>query len=322
MTVILSATLPPDLLARVEAAHAIVQVPVGTPPQDVVTDIARRAEVRGMLCTLKTRVDETLLNTFPQLKVVSNYAVGFDNVSIPLADARKVLVCNTPGVLDAAVADLTFGFVLCLARNLLPMHEFVRSGAWAAKPAPLAQDLAGKRLGLLGMGRIGRMVAQRAKAFGMNVSYHNRNHDTASEQSGIAGYLERDALFSQCDFVSVHVPLTDETRNSVGQREFGLMKPTAYFINTSRGAVVDEAALITCLQQKRIAGAGLDVMTQEPLPGNSPLCQLPNVMFQPHAGSATVETRRAMMDLATDNLLDALAGRQPKAMVNPGVWTA
>lgn len=322
MTVILSATLPADLLTRVEATHAAVQVPPGVPPQDVITDPARRAEVRGMLCTVKTKVDARLLEAFPALRVVSNYAVGFDNVDLGAAEARKVLVCNTPGVLDAAVADLTFGLVLSLARGLIASHEFVRSGAWETRPAPLARDLAGKRLGLLGMGRIGRMVARRAQAFGMQVAYCNRNRDLASEQSGLASWVDRDALFAESDFVSVHLPLNAETRGSVGRRDFERMKPTACFINTSRGAVVDEAALIERLEQGRIAGAGLDVMVEEPLRRDSPLCRLPNVVLQPHAGSATVETRRAMMDLATDNLLDALAGRTPKAMVNPSVWTS
>lgn len=322
MTIIVSAPLPPDLLERVQAVDSVVQVPAGTPPQEVITDAAKRAEVRGMLCTIKTRVDAALLDAFPQLKVVSNFAVGFDNVPVSLVNERKVLVCNTPGVLDAAVADLTFGFVLNLARNLIPMHLFVQSGTWKTKPAPLASDLAGKRLGILGMGRIGCLVAQRAKAFGMEVSYHNRSRHTAAEQSGLASYMERDELFSQCDYISVHVPLTDATRGSIGKRELDLMKPTAYFINTSRGAAVDEAALIEHLQAGRIAGAGLDVMVQEPLDGASPLCHLPNVMLQPHAGSATVETRRAMIDLATDNLLDALTGTKPKAMVNPEVWVS
>ena len=311
MTIIVSAPLPPDLLERVQAVDSVVQVPAGTPPQEVITDAAKRAEVRGMLCTIKTRVDAALLDAFPQLKVVSNFAVGFDNVPVSLVNERKVLVCNTPGVLDAAVADLTFGFVLNLARNLIPMHLFVQSGTWKTKPAPLASDLAGKRLGILGMGRIGCLVAQRAKAFGMEVSYHNRSRHTAAEQSGLASYMERDELFSQCDYISVHVPLTDATRGSIGKRELDLMKPTAYFINTSRGAAVDEAALIEHLQAGRIAGAGLDVMVQEPLDGASPLCHLPNVMLQPHAGSATVETRRAMIDLTTDNLLDALTGTKP-----------
>lgn len=321
MTVIVSATLPPDLLARVQAAHTVIHVPPGTAPQDAVTG-ADRASVRGVLCTLRTRADAALLDAFPALEVVSNYAVGFDNADVAELSRRGVLLCNTPGVLDAAVADLTFVFVLGLGRNVVPMHEFVRSGRWSREPAPLAADLAGKTLGLLGMGRIGRMVAQRARAFGMNVRYHNRNRDEAAEREGLARHAERDALFAESDFVSVHVPLTDATRGSIGAREFALMKPSAYFINTSRGAVVDEPALIQVLRDGRIAGAGLDVMVQEPVQPGHAFTTLPNVLLQPHAGSATVETRRAMIDLAADNLLDALAGRQPRAMVNQDAWGA
>ncbi len=320
MTVILSATLPEDLLAQVKAAASVVVVPAGTPPQDVVP-AAERAAVTGMLCTLRTRVDEALLDAFPNLKVISNYAVGFDNVKIDQVSARGVVVCNTPGVLDAAVADLTFGLLLNLVRNMLPMHEFVRSGQWKSGAAPLATDVAGKTLGLLGMGRIGKMVARRAQAFDMQVCYHNRTRDTAAEAAGLARYVERDALFAQSDVVSVHVPLTEATKGSVGAREFALMKPKAYLINTSRGPVVDEAALIEALRSGRLAGAGLDVMTQEPLDPASPLCSLPQVVLQPHVGSATVETRRAMIALATDNLLRALRGEAPKAMVNPEVWS-
>lgn len=321
MTVILSATLPEDLLAQVKSVASIVIVPGGTPPQDVVP-VSDRAAVTGMLCTLKTRVDDAFLDAFPNVKVISNYAVGFDNVQLEQVSARGVLVCNTPGVLDAAVADLTFGLLLNLVRNMLPMHEFVRSGKWQTAAAPLASDVAGKTLGLLGMGRIGKMVARRARAFDMDVCYHNRKRDTAAESAGLARYVERDVLFSQSDVVSVHVPLTDATRGSVGQREFGLMKPTGYLINTARGPVVDEAAMVEALRNKRIAGAGLDVFTQEPLDPASPLCSMPQVVLQPHVGSATVETRRAMIALATDNLVRFLRGEQPAAMVNPAVWAA
>lgn len=321
MTVIVSATVPADLLARIEAAHPVIHVPPGTAPQDVVP-ADRRRSVRGMLCTLRTRVDAPLLEAFPALEVVSNYAVGFDNVQVETVSERGVLVCNTPGVLDAAVADLTFAFVICLARNVVPMHEFVRSGAWTRSAAPLAADLAGKTIGLLGMGRIGRMVARRARAFDMDVCYHNRNRDEASEQGGLARYVGRDQLFAESDFVSVHVPLSDATRGGIGAREFELMKKSAFFINTARGAVVDEPALIAALQAGRIAGAGLDVMVQEPLDAASALCSLPNVLLQPHAGSATVETRRAMIQMAADNLLLALGGQTPRAMVNPAVWAA
>jgi len=319
MTVIISATLPEDLLAQVKAIAPVIVVPAGTPPQEVVPASDRHA-VTGMLCTLRTRVDDALLDAFPNLKIISNYAVGYDNVQIDRVNARNVLVCNTPGVLDAAVADLTFGLLLCLTRNMVSLHEFVRAGSWKKGPAPLAIDVAGKSLGLLGMGRIGKMVAKRAKAFDMDVCYHNRTRDEESESQNLARYVARDELFEKSDVVSVHVPLSDATRGSVGARELGLMKTSAYLINTSRGPVVDETALIEVLRSKRIAGAGLDVMVQEPLDADSPLCGLPNVVLQPHVGSATVETRRAMIALATDNLVRALRGETPKAMVNAHVW--
>jgi lactate dehydrogenase-like 2-hydroxyacid dehydrogenase len=321
MTVILSATLPDDLLAQLKSAATVVTVPAGTPPQDVIP-AAERAAVTGMLCTLRTKADAALLDAFPNLKIISNYAVGFDNVKIDEASERGVLVCNTPGVLDAAVADLTFGLLLNLVRNMVPLHEFVRSGQWKSGAAPLATDVAGKTLGLLGMGRIGKMVAKRARAFDMDVIYHNRSRDTEAEAQGLARYVARDALFEQSDVLSVHVPLTDATRGSVGAPEFARMKPGAYLINTSRGPVVDEEALIQALRDRRISGAGLDVMTQEPMDPQSPLCGMPNVVLQPHVGSATVETRRAMIALATDNLVRALRGETPKAMVNPAVWAA
>ena len=319
MTVIISATLPEDLLAQVKAITSVIVVPAGTPPQELVAPSDRQA-VTGMLCTLRTRVDDALLDAFPNLKVISNFAVGFDNVEIDRVNARNVLVCNTPGVLDAAVADLTFGLLLCLTRNMVPLHEFVCKGEWKRAAAPLAIDVAGKTLGLLGMGRIGKMVARRAKAFDMDVCYHNRTRDEEAESQQLARYVARDELFTQSDIVSVHVPLTDATRNSVGVRELASMKTSAYLINTSRGPVVDEVALIEVLRNKRISGAGLDVMVQEPLDPDSPLCSLPNVVLQPHVGSATVETRRAMIALATDNLVRALRGETPKAMVNPQIW--
>ncbi len=317
--VIVSVTLPPDLRERVAAACDIVDVPVGqNPAEAVAADL--RAQVSGMVCTMKTKVDPSLLAAFPALKVSSNFAVGFDNVDVAAATGRKVLICNTPRVLDGAVADVTIGLMLCLARNLVAGDAFVRSGAWTKGAFPLTTDIRGKTLGLLGMGRIGRVVARTAQAFDMPVIYHNRREDPQAQ--GLATYVARDELFKRSDVLSVHIPLSAETRHSVGKRELSLMKPTAFLINTARGPVVDEAALIDALRAKTIAGAGLDVMEQEPLPAASPLCELPNVVLQAHVGSATHETRRAMIDLAVSNLLDALAGRKPEAMVNPEVWEA
>ncbi|ALM84357.1 2-hydroxyacid dehydrogenase [Bordetella sp. N] len=315
--VIASVTLPPDLRERLAAACDIIEIPMGQRPDEVVSE-ETRAQITGMVCTMKTKVDAALLAALPALTVSSNFAVGFDNVDVPAATARKVLICNTPRVLDGAVADITIGLMLCLARNLVAGDAFVRSGAWTKGPFPLARDIRGKTLGLLGMGRIGRVVARTAQAFDMKVIYHNRREDPHAQ--GLATYVARDELFKASDVLSIHIPLAAETRHSVGKRELGLMKNSAYLINTARGPVVDEAALIEALRAGKIAGAGLDVMEQEPLPASSPLCELPNVVLQAHIGSATHETRRAMIELAVANLIDAVTGKQPEAMVNPEVW--
>ncbi|WP_233233266.1 2-hydroxyacid dehydrogenase [Bordetella sp. LUAb4] len=317
--IIVSVTLPPDLRDRLAASCDIIDVPVGQRPEEVLS-AETRAQVSGMVCTMKTKIDTGLLEALPALTVSSNFAVGFDNVDVAAATSRKVLICNTPRVLDGAVADVTIGLMLCLARNLVAGDAFVRSGAWTKGAFPLTRDIRGKTLGLLGMGRIGRVVARTAQAFDMPVIYHNRREDP--EAKGLATYVGRDELFKTSEVLSVHIPLSAETRHSVGKRELSLMKPTAYLINTARGPVVDEAALIEALRAGSIAGAGLDVMEQEPLPASSPLCELPNVVLQAHVGSATHETRRAMIDLAVNNLLDALGGKQPVAMVNPEVWRA
>lgn len=317
--VIVSVTLAEDLKQKVSENLDIHFVPVGKSLEENVPAEVR-AKAVGILCTMLSPIKEPLFAAFPNLRVVSNMAVGYDNIDVPAATRAGVAVCNTPGVLDAAVADLTMGIVLSLARKLVANDRFVRDGSWTKGGAPLASDLAGKTIGLLGMGRIGRLVAKRAQAFDMNVIYHNRRQDAEAEKAGLASYVDRDTLFRQSDYVSVHVPLGDETRKSVGEREFSLMKPTAYFLNTSRGGVVDEEALIAVLKAGKIAGAGLDVMVKEPLDPASPLTSLPNVVLQPHAGSATVETRRAMIELAVDNLINAVSLRKPKAMVNEDLW--
>ncbi|MGH8808971.1 MAG: 2-hydroxyacid dehydrogenase [Noviherbaspirillum sp.] len=317
---IISATVPEDLQHSIRQHLDIHSVPIGQRIEDAVPAEVR-AQAVALLCTVRTPVQESLFAALPRLQVVSNFAVGYDNIDVAAATKAGVLVCNTPGVLDAAVADLTIGMVLCLGRKLVDNDRFVRSGAWLKGAAPLASDLAGKTLGLLGMGRIGRMVAKRAQAFDMNVIYHNRRPDAEAERAALGSYVERDALFAQSDYVSVHVPLGPETKASIGEREFSLMKPSAFFLNTARGAVVDEEALIDALRRGRIAGAGLDVMVKEPLDTASPLVDLPNVVLQPHVGSATVETRRAMMALAVDNMINAASGKQPKAMVNESIWS-
>lgn len=317
--IIVSVPVPEDLRAELAARFDIVDVPVGVPPADALP-AELRAGIQGQLITPQTRVDENLMQSLPSLRVSSNFAVGYDNVDLQAANRHKVLICNTPNVLNNAVADVILGLMLCLARNLVAGDAFVRSGAWTRGPFPLTHDIRGKTFGLLGMGRIGRVAARGAQAFDMKVIYHNRRQDEQAEAQGLASYVDRDTLFRTADVLCVLVPLTAETRHSVGAREFGMMKPTAYLINTARGAVLDEAALVEALRSGRIAGAGLDVMETEPLPADSPLCSLPNVVLQAHVGSATHETRRAMIELAVHNLIDALSGVRPTAMVNPEIW--
>ncbi|MBP2294967.1 2-hydroxyacid dehydrogenase [Azospirillum rugosum] len=316
--VILLAAVPPDLRAAIDASCEVVAAPGAALPPG--TDLAELLKgVRGALTTIRAGIDDPLLARCPDLKVVSNVAVGYDNIDVPAATRRGVLVCNTPGVLDAAVADLTMVMLLSLGRGALDADRFVRSGGWNAGAFPLTRDIAGKTLGIVGLGRIGRMVARRARAFDMDVVYYKPNRDTGAEAEGLATYCNRDELFQRADFVSLHLPFTEATRRGVGAREFALMKPTAYFINTARGSVVDEAALIEALKAKTIAGAALDVMEKEPIGADHPLCGLPNVMLLPHIGSATVETRRAMMELAVKNLIAAACGDRAPAMVNPEV---
>jgi glyoxylate reductase len=314
--VLVSAPVPADLSAALARDCEVWSVPPAEAAAVLQRDGERLSAIEGILTTIRLKVDDALLQRCPRLRVVSNFAVGYDNVDVPAATQRHVMICNTPGVLDGAVADLTFALLIGVARQVVANDALVRSGKWKAGPAPLTHDIRGKTLGLLGLGRIGRLVAKTARGFDLKVIYHKPTRDTAAEAEGLATYRSRDALFAESDFLSVHCPLTPETTRSIGQREFGMMKRSAYFINTARGMIVDEAALIAALQSGIIAGAGLDVMAIEPIDSSHMLCALPNVLLQPHVGSATVETRRAMMELAVENLLVALDGRTPRAVVN------
>jgi len=320
-TIVVAAPLPQTLRTKLAEQYQLVEMPPGA---DILAQLneSQKAAIIGILCAGNTPIPTALMDALPALKVISNFAVGFDNIDIPEASKRNLLVCNTPKVLDGAVADLTIGLMLCVARHMVHGDQWVRNGSWEQQgPPPLTTDIRGKTLGLLGMGRIGRTVAKSVQAFDMKVIYHNRRHDKEAEAAQLAEYREREALFKEADFLSVHIPLNEQTKGSVGAQELGWMKSSAFLINTARGAVLDENALIKALENKQIAGAGLDVMVTEPLPQSHPFCRLDNVVLQPHAGSATVETRHAMITLATENLLNALSGQQPQAMVNPEVWS-
>jgi glyoxylate reductase len=313
--VVVAAQLPDDLLSALRETCDVHLMPPGiASDSDAVASVL--ADAHGVIVSESVRVTPRLLDRCRRLRVVSKVGVGYDTIDVEAATARNVLVCNTPGVLNGAVADLTFAILLALTRRLRENEARVRTGAWKHGPELLGHDIRGKTFGIIGFGAIGRTVARTARGFDMNVIYYRRSRDAESEAAGLAAFRDRDNVFREADVVSVHCPLTSETRGSIGERELGLMKPTSYFVNTSRGAVVDQAALVRALRSGTIAGAALDVMDPEPLDPSDPLCSLPNVVLAPHVGSGTLETRRAMGELAVRNLLQVLAGIVPEATVN------
>ncbi|MDE2488372.1 MAG: D-glycerate dehydrogenase, partial [Alphaproteobacteria bacterium] len=270
---------------------------------------------------LTDRIDDDLLAAAgPQLKIVANVAVGFNNVDVAAATRRRVLITNTPGVLDDATATLTMALLLATARRLAEADAYIRAGKWKGWTPDffMGLDVDGKTLGIVGAGRIGRNTARKARAFGMRILYCGRRRDEAFEAETGAQHRDRDALLAEADYVSLHLPLNEETRHFIGARELSLMKPTAVLINAARGPVVDERALVEALRSRTIWGAGLDVFEHEPelAPG---LAELPNVVLAPHIGSATPATREAMARMAARNVIEALNGRPPLSPVNPEV---
>lgn len=267
--------------------------------------------------------DTALIEACPQLRVISSVTVGYDNYDVDALNARGVLLCNTPDVLTESVADLTLALMLASARRVVELGSRVMAGGWKrpVDSADFGSDVYGKTLGIVGMGRIGMAVARRARlGFGMRVLYQSRSAKPEADRDFGARHCGLDELLAQSDFVCVLVPLSAETEHLIGAEQFAQMKPGAFFINVARGKVIDEAALIDALRAGVIKGAGLDVFEREPLPADSGLLSLPNVVALPHIGSATHETRLAMAELAVDNLVDALSGQAPRAMVNPQCW--
>ena len=277
--------------------------------------------VTGVLTQMADRVDAEFFDAAGEsLRVVSNYAVGYNNIDVTEATRRGVVVCNTPGVLTEATADIAWTLLLGVARRAGEGERMVRAGLWHGwgPGQMLGGDIVGKTLLIIGAGRIGHAVARRALAWNMHIIYVARSRHEEWETQLNARRMELDEALPLADFVSLHCPLTEQTRHLIDVRRLGLMKSTAYLINTARGPVVDEAALVAVLKARRIAGAGLDVYEREPelAPG---LAECDNAMLLPHLGSATVETREAMGDLAARNLLAVLAGRKPPHAVNPEV---
>jgi glyoxylate reductase len=291
--------------------------------QPVSREVLLREAARsdGALTLLTDRVDAELMDAAPRCRIYANMAVGYDNIQVAEATRRSVLVTNTPGVLTETTADLTFALLMATARRLYQGQRAILEGQWGAwSPMFMAgPDIHGATLGIVGAGRIGAAVARRARGFGMRVLYHNRRPAPDLEAEVGAEYCGFDDLLRGSDFVCVLVPLTPETRGLFDARAFSLMKPTAVFINTARGPIVDEQALYEALSMGRIWAAGLDVFAAEPAPPNHPLLSLPNVTAVPHIGSASIATRTRMATLAAENLVAALAGRRPPNPVNPEV---
>jgi gluconate 2-dehydrogenase len=291
--------------------------------EDVAYDpevLARRlADKDGVMCALTDRIDAALLERAPRLKAVANIAVGYNNIDLAACTARGVMATNTPGVLDDSTADLAWALMLGAARRLTELEQRVRAGEWKGWRLKqwLGVDVHHATLGIIGMGRIGQAIARRAAGFEMKVVYHNRNRiDAALEQRLGASYATRDDLLRQSDFVVLQVPYSPETHHLIGARELALMKRTAVLVNSTRGGVVDDVALIAALREGKIRAAGLDVFENEPRL-NPGFLELENVVLMPHVGSSTEGTRRAMAMTAAKNLVAALTGGVPPNLLNP-----
>ncbi len=278
------------------------------------------ADADGVLLSNRVRVDAELLGAAPGLRVVSGFGVGHDRFDLAEATRRGVAICNTPDVVTRAVVDLTLALILVCARRIFENAAYVRSGGWAAgeSPPPLGFDVAGRTLGVVGFGRIGREVARRALAFGMRPVWNDVFRELPPGAPATR-YLPLDELLALCDVVTLHVDLNPTSRHLIGERELARMKPDGFLVNTSRGEVVDQAALATALERGDIAGAALDVLEREPPDAGERIVALPNAIALPHTGTATRQTRRAMRELAVQNLLAMLRGETPAACLNPGV---
>ncbi|MCE4627298.1 MAG: NAD(P)-binding domain-containing protein [Desulfurococcales archaeon] len=318
--------IPQPGLDKISEYYEVDLWPEYTPPPYEVL-LSKAKEYDALVTLLTDKIDCNLLKeSQPKLRIVAQYAVGFDNIDLECATKYGVYVTNTPGVLTEAVADFTWGLILAITRRIVEADAFVRSGEWYSKKTgwhPLMMlgfEVNGKTLGIIGMGRIGRAVAERAKGFKMKILYYDayRLPPEMEEKLG-AEYVPLETLLRESDIVSIHVPLTKETYHLISEKELKMMKSTAYLINTARGKVVDTEALVKALKEKWIAGAALDVFEEEPLPPDHPLTKLDNVVLAPHAASATTETRTKMAMLVAENLIAFLKGEVPPTLVNKDV---
>jgi glyoxylate reductase len=311
--------IPDAGLDKVRAlCHAEVWADRLPPPPDILMKKAARSE--GLLCTLNDRVDAKLMEAAPRLRVISNFAVGFNNIDVATASELGIPVGNTPDVLTDATADMAFCLMMAAARRLMESHRSIRAGEWKTwEPlGHIGQDLVGRTLGVVGMGRIGYALARRCRGgWGMRILYYDLAPNPGAERELEAERVDFDTLLGESDFVSVHTVLNERTRGMFNKRAFTRMKSTAVFINTARGPIHVQRDLYNALKGKQIFAAGLDVTDPEPIPADDPLLTLPNAVIAPHIASATVQTRNAMAEIAADNLIAGLGGEPLRAYVNP-----
>ena len=285
--------------------------------------LSRLKDREGLVCLLTERVGEDVLRAGQKLRIVANVAVGYDNIDVPACSKRGVVITNTPGVLDETTADFAWTLMMAVARRVVEADHYVRAGNWQGFDFDqfCGTDVWGKTLGVVGFGRIGRAVARRAAGFAMKVIYNSKSRaPTAVENELHAEYRDLNTLLAEADFVTLHVPLNGDTRQMFDAPKLFRMKPTAFLINTSRGPVVDEAALVHALESQKLAGAGLDVFEQEPFV--HPGLKRPNVVLAPHLGSASNETRAKMALVAAQNVVAFFQGQRPPNMLDPEVVKA
>ena len=312
--------LPPATLDRLRK-HCEVEVWQDFLPPDYDIIFGKAGELAGLLSLLTDRIDPQLMDAGPNLKVISNLAVGYDNIDIPAASQRGIPVGNTPGVLNDTTADFAFALMMAVARRIPEGQRYVQDGKWKTwHPTVLAgQDIFGSTLGISGSGRIGAAVARRAQGFDMRLLVNSLETEEEIRQLG-GEKVDLDFLLTESDFVSLHVPLTDETHHLISERELGLMKPTAILVNTARGSVLDPKALFKALRDGEILAAGLDVTDPEPIPLDDPLLTLDNCLIVPHIASASVATRTKMAEMAVDNVIAGLRGERLPTCVNPEIY--
>ena len=290
------------------------------PTADEIIDNAKECE--GIVTLLSDPIDRDLLEQLPKLKVIAQYAVGYDNIDVKYATRHGIIVTNTPGVLTETTADLTWALIMATARRIVEADKYIREGNWKVAWGPellLGIDVHEATLGIVGVGRIGSAVAMRSLGFDMKVIYYNRskNEFTKRIEAQVGAELvDLETLFHESDIITVHVPLTRDTIGMIGQRELSMMKKDAILINTSRGAVIDERALYA-LKDGKLKAAGLDVFEMEPVSPTNPLLTLDNVVVVPHIGSASLATRTTMVKMCAENLISALSGKKPLNIVNP-----